>query len=133
MGIFDIFKKEFWKESKRAADNLTKQGNDEASKPVKTSFVVRYQLVFKDPSDKSFENKPCYKSKFSDGSENDCSLCRKLIDLDRLYSRSDIESISRRLGYSVFDRVGASVDEDGNPNCACKWESSVVIKKDPST
>lgn len=68
-------------------------------------------------------------SKFSDGSENDCSLCRKIMELDRFYTRAEIEQISQRLGYSVFDRVGGALDENGNPNCACKWESSVVSKK----
>lgn len=54
-------------------------------------------------------------------------FCRKMISLNRLYSRADIEKISARLGYSVFDRKGGWWG--GSPECRHRWVSHVVIKK----
>jgi hypothetical protein len=54
-------------------------------------------------------------------------FCRKLITLDRLYSRKDIESISMRLGYSVWDRRGGFWGD--KPSCRHIWKMHVVIKK----
>lgn len=54
-------------------------------------------------------------------------FCKKLIELDKLYSRSEIETISQRVGFSVWDRKGGfwgSKDE-----CRHRWVSHVVIKK----
>lgn len=56
------------------------------------------------------------------------AFCRKLMSLDKLYSRSDIESISGRLGYSVFDRGGGWWGD--SPSCRHTWMSNIVIKKD---
>jgi len=49
-------------------------------------------------------------------------FCKKLIELNRLYTRADIERISERLGYSVWDRKGG----DG---CRHRWVSEIVVKK----
>lgn len=54
-------------------------------------------------------------------------FCRKMVGLSRLYSRADIESISQRLGYSVFDRKGGWWGD--NPECRHRWVSHIVIKK----
>lgn len=54
-------------------------------------------------------------------------FCRKMINLDRLYSRADIEAISLRLGYSVWDRKGGWWGS--NPECRHRWVSNVVVKK----
>ncbi len=59
-------------------------------------------------------------------------FCAKLMELDRLYSRSEIESISRRLGYSVFDRRGGfwrHSDGTTTPYCRHNWQSNVLVKK----
>jgi hypothetical protein len=54
-------------------------------------------------------------------------FCRKMIQLNRLYSRAEIEAISLRLGYSVWDRRGGWW---GNkPECRHRWVSSIVVKK----
>ena len=59
--------------------------------------------------------------------ENTRPFCRRLLALDRLYTRADIESISQRVGYSVFDREGGFW---GNkPHCRHEWKRNVVIKK----
>lgn len=54
-------------------------------------------------------------------------FCRKLIALNRLYSRAEIETISQRLGYSVWDRKGGWWGD--NPECRHRWVSSIVVKK----
>lgn len=54
-------------------------------------------------------------------------FCRKLIALNRLYSRADIEKISQRLGYSVFERKGGWWGD--NPECRHLWKSNVVVRK----
>jgi hypothetical protein len=51
-------------------------------------------------------------------------FCRKLIQLNRMYSRADIEKISARLGYSVFDRKGGWWGK--NPECRHRWVSAIV-------
>jgi hypothetical protein len=48
-------------------------------------------------------------------------FCKKLMDLNRIYSRADIENISQRLGYSVFDRCGGD-------DCRHVWKSNIVVK-----
>jgi hypothetical protein len=49
------------------------------------------------------------------------------MELDKLYTRGEIQSISARLGYDVFANVGGAVDENGYPNCSCKWEATVIV------
>lgn len=54
-------------------------------------------------------------------------FCRKMVNLDRLYSRAEIEAISTRLGYSVWDRKGGWWGK--NPECRHRWVSNIVVKK----
>lgn len=54
-------------------------------------------------------------------------FCKKLIELNRVYTRSDIESISQRVGYSVWDRRGGFWGSD--PQCRHEWRKLIVIKK----
>lgn len=54
-------------------------------------------------------------------------FCQRMIELKRLYSRFDIERISLRLGYSVFDRKGGWWGK--SPECRHRWESKITIKK----
>jgi DNA-binding Lrp family transcriptional regulator len=54
-------------------------------------------------------------------------FCRKMIALNRLYSRADIEKISVRLGYSVFDRKGGWWGK--SPECRHIWKSNIVVRK----
>lgn len=54
-------------------------------------------------------------------------FCRKMVNLNRLYSRAEIESISLRLGYSVWDRKGGWWGD--KPECRHRWVSNVVVKK----
>lgn len=54
-------------------------------------------------------------------------FCRKLIELDKLYTRAEIESISQRVGYSVWDRKGGFWGD--KPECRHMFLAHVVIKK----
>jgi hypothetical protein len=59
-------------------------------------------------------------------------FCAKMMQLNRFYSRKDIETISERLGYSVFDRRGGFwMHKDGTitPYCRHRWQSNIVVKK----
>jgi len=59
-------------------------------------------------------------------------FCARLQDLNKLWSRSEIETMSRRLGYSVWDRGGGWYTEsDGSRSKSCRhqWVSNVVMKK----
>lgn len=54
-------------------------------------------------------------------------FCRKMVQLNRLYSRAEIEAISLRLGYSVWDRKGGWWGS--SPECRHRWQSNIVVKK----
>jgi DNA-binding Lrp family transcriptional regulator len=59
-------------------------------------------------------------------------FCRRLLDMDKFFSRSDIETMSARLGYSVWDRRGGWwTKPDGNhsPSCRHRWVQNFVIRK----
>jgi hypothetical protein len=59
-------------------------------------------------------------------------FCAKLMELDRFYTRMEIQSISAKLGYSVWDRRGGFwTHKDGTvtPYCRHTWSQSVVAKK----
>ena len=59
-------------------------------------------------------------------------FCAKLLELDRLYTRKEIENISLQLGYSVFERRGGWWTKPSgvhSPSCRHQWESHIVIKK----
>jgi hypothetical protein len=104
--------------------SLTKPLSEIIDKPVKTSFLVRYSYEWKSIVPTSERNTSAHPSR---------PFCAKLMSLDRLYSRSEIESITRRLGYSVFDRGGGwwnMGDGVNSPSCRHQWVSKVVIKKD---
>lgn len=54
-------------------------------------------------------------------------FCIKMIGLNRLYSRAEIEAISLRLGYSVWDRKGGWWGH--KEECRHRWVSNIVVKK----
>lgn len=59
-------------------------------------------------------------------------FCAKLLALNRVYSRREIEDISQRLGYSVWDRRGGwwtKPNGDHSPACRHHWESHIVVRK----
>lgn len=83
-----------------------------------TTFEVKY----------SYEWKPIVPSSQRDTNAHPSrTFCRKLISEDRLWSRSGIELLSARLGYSVFDRGGGWWGD--SPSCRHEWRRNVVVKK----
>lgn len=69
-----------------------------------------------------------------DGPKDDRNrpFCAKLMGLGRLYSRADIETISERLGYSVWDRRGGWLtmpDGSHRPYCRHTWFAVTVKRK----
>jgi hypothetical protein len=59
-------------------------------------------------------------------------FCAKMMALNRLYTRADIEKFSERFGYSVFDRRGGfwrHKDGTTTPYCRHTWKSNIVVKK----
>jgi DNA-binding Lrp family transcriptional regulator len=83
-----------------------------------TTFEVKY----------SYEWKPIVPSSQRDTEAHPSrTFCRKLISEDRLWSRSGIEMLSARLGYSVFDRGGGWWGD--SPSCRHEWRRNIVVKK----
>jgi DNA-binding Lrp family transcriptional regulator len=60
------------------------------------------------------------------------NFCARLQDLGKLWSRAEIETMSRRMGYSVWDRKGGWYTEpDGSRSKECRhrWVRQIVMKK----
>lgn len=94
-----------------------------APKPTTTSFMVRYSYEWRSDIPGNERNSPDHPSRY---------FCARLMQLDRLYSRAEIESISARLGYSVFDRRGGwwtKPNGQHSPSCRHRWFAQTVIKK----
>ena len=71
-----------------------------------------------------------------EGPEDDRNrpFCARMLDISKrkMWTRSDIEKISERLGYSVWDRRGGWYTEpDGSrrPFCRHEWKSNIVLRK----
>ena len=60
-------------------------------------------------------------------------FCVALLDANKMYSRSEIDSISARLGYSVWDRKGGWYTVPGTntheASCRHQWVSNIVTRK----
>lgn len=93
-----------------------------APKPTTTTFMVRYSYEFLTEIPVSERDTADHPSRY---------FCKRLMQLNRLYSRAEIESISARLGYSVFDRRGGWWNAPGgtSPSCRHRWFAQTVIKK----
>jgi len=95
----------------------------EAPKPQTSTFQVRYSYEWRTDIPFNQRNTPAHPSR---------QFCARLMQLDRLYSRAEIEQISARLGYSVFDRRGGwwtKPNGDHSPSCRHRWYAQTVIKK----
>lgn len=58
-------------------------------------------------------------------------FCKKMVGLNRLYTRKDIQKISQYLGYDVMKRAGGFWNNNGTVEYHCRHEffSQIVIKK----
>lgn len=94
-----------------------------APKPSTTSFMVRYSYEWRSDIPSSERDTTAHPSRV---------FCRRIMQLDRLYSRAEIETISARLGYSVFDRRGGwwtKPNGQHSPSCRHIFYAQTVIKK----
>ena len=92
----------------------------EAIKPQTSQILIRY----------SYE----WKAGFNDGDlDTSRPFCKYLVTANKFYSRSEIEQMSARLGYSVWDRRGGWYTKPGtnthSPSCRHEWRSNIVKRK----
>ena len=92
----------------------------EAMKPQTTQILIRY----------TYEWKPGFNDSDLDTSR---PFCKYLVTANKFYTRSDIEQMSARLGYSVWDRRGGWYTKPGTnthcPSCRHEWRSNIVKRK----
>jgi hypothetical protein len=88
--------------------------------PQTKELLIRYSYEWKT----GFSNKDKKTSR---------PFCVALLDAGKMYSRSEIEQISARLGYSVWDRAGGwyTVPDTNThePSCRHQWVSNIVTRK----
>lgn len=101
---------------------LTEPLNDILTKikPQTKELLIRYSYEWK----QGFTNKDIDTSR---------PFCKYLLTADKMYSRSEIETISARLGYSVWDRGGGWYTKPNtdihSPSCRHEWVSNIVTRK----
>jgi DNA-binding MarR family transcriptional regulator len=97
----------------------------EAIKPQTTQILIRYTYEWIPKLD-------------TGGNPENNSLittsrpfCKYLLEANKFYTRSDIESMSARLGYSVWDRRGGWWNDNGriSESCRHRWVSNIVKRK----
>ena len=120
-GILDI--NEDTREMKvvRPVSDLIKEmdkGRAANKKAQAVDFEIRYSYEWKSIVPSSERDSAAHPSR---------PFCKRLVELDRFYTRGEIESISRRLGYDVFTRGGGWWGK--SPSCRHQWKSNIVVKK----
>lgn len=91
----------------------------QAVAPTTTELLIRYKYEWIE----GFSNEDKKTSR---------PFCVALLDANKMYSRSEIELLTQRLGYSVWDRRGGWwTMEDGthSPSCRHQWVSKIVTRK----
>jgi len=118
------------KDVENALNQLEKQGKisigtngiEIIEQPTATDYRVMYSYEWKDEIPMSERDTAEHPSR---------PFCQRLMALDKYYSRKDIESISARLGYSVFDRAGGWWNDGSgtpSPSCRHRWVGNLVSK-----
>ena len=93
--------------------------------PKAISIFVRYTYGWRDIVPVSERNTANHPSR---------AFCIRFMELaaTKLWSRQNIEQISERLGYSVFDRAGGwwtMPNGEASPQCRHEWKTITVAKK----
>ena len=92
----------------------------ESMKPKTTEFLIRYSYEWR----QGFNDSDLGTSR---------EFCKYFVTTDKMYSRSEIEAMSARLGYDVFSRAGGWYTlPDTNrhrPFCRHQWKANVVTRK----
>jgi hypothetical protein len=84
-----------------------------------------------DKKPRTLEQKIMYSYEGPQDSRNR-DFCRRLLTMNKFFSRSDIETMSMRLGYSVWDRRGGwwtKPSGEHSPSCRHRWVQNFVIRK----
>jgi len=102
---------------------LLKPLNELLDKPLKKSFLVRYEYTWDYlRTTQADRNKKTSRP-----------FCQKLMSMNKLYTRGEIQSISARLGYDVFALAGGwwtlPNTNIHSPKCRHTWNAVVVVKK----
>lgn len=108
---------------KTGIPKLTKPLTEIIDKPVRTTFLVRYKYEWKSIVPTGQRDTTKHPSR---------PFCAKLMEINKLYTRADIEQLSARLGYSVFDRAGGwwtMPNGVHSPSCRHEWVSKIVVRK----
>ena len=108
---------------KTGIPKLTQPLSEIIDKPIKTSFLVRYAYQWKSIVPQGQRDTSKHPSR---------PFCAKLMELNKLYTRAEIEMLTARLGYSVFDRGGGwwtMPNGEHSPSCRHQWVSKIVVKK----
>jgi len=111
----------------RISIKITKVGQDEVIERTLTEPLK--QQTDKKPETLNFKILYSYEGP-EDNRNRD--FCARLLEMNKLWSRSEIESMSMRLGYSVWDRRGGWwTKPDGSRSVSCRhnWVSNIVMKK----
>jgi hypothetical protein len=90
-----------------------KKVTSESEDVIKTEVLIRYQYVWKNEIPIEERDTVGFESR---------EFCKYLVKSGKFYSRTEIEMMSQRLGYSVWDRCGGDA-------CRHKWESTIVKRK----
>lgn len=123
--------------AQKIIDNLENTGRLKA-KATRIGSDIIIERTLTQPLSKITDEKPVttsYKIMYSYEGPQDSrnrAFCARLLELDKLYTRGEIEAISRRLGYSVFDRRGGwwtKPNGEHSPSCRHIWQSQIVIKR----
>jgi DNA-binding Lrp family transcriptional regulator len=110
----------------RIAVKPTKVGQDEVIERTLTEPLK--QQTDKKPETLNFKILYSYEGP-EDNRNRD--FCARLLEMNKLWSRSEIESMSMRMGYSVWDRRGGWWNNNGKIEIHCRhsWVSNIVMKK----
>jgi hypothetical protein len=102
---------------------LTKPLNELIDEPVKTRFEVKYSYEWRNDIPQNQRNTADHPSR---------PFCARLMEIDKLWDRKEIETLTLRLGYSVFDRRGGwwtTPSGKHSPSCRHIWMRNIVVKK----
>jgi hypothetical protein len=120
MGVLEYIQKTGERRLKQPASKLV-------DKPATTTFLIRYSYEWKSIVPPGERDTAAHPSR---------AFCRKLMNMEqtedgktvsKLWSRQAIETLTARLGYSVFDRGGGWWGD--SPSCRHEWRSNIVVKK----
>jgi hypothetical protein len=109
--------------AKTGLPTLLKPLSEIIDKPIKRTFLIRYAYEWKPEVSYGERDSNAHPSR---------PFCQRVMGLDKFWSRTEIETLSRRLGYSVFDRGGGwwtMPNGIHSPSCRHRWVSKVVVKK----